>query len=100
METSAEEEQVQLSSDPKYLGLGSTVFGGKVQTGSQQSVISSNHLLAAFINPFYMDKIYANFINCIRNNPACWLVAKNLIFDRDVPRLDPHCSWNIFNFII
>ena len=52
METSAEEEQVQLSSDPKYLGLGSTVIGGKVQTGSQQSVISSNHLLAAFIKPY------------------------------------------------
>ena len=41
METSAEEAQVQLSSDPKYLGLGFTVFGDKVQTGSQQSVISS-----------------------------------------------------------
>ena len=44
METSAEEAQVQLSSDPKYLGLGFTVFGDKVQTGSQQSVISSKML--------------------------------------------------------
>ena len=82
METSAEEEQVQLSSDPKYLGLGSTVFGGKVQTGSQQSVISSNHLLAAFINPFYMDKRYANFIHVLkienrRQHPMVGMVAVN-----------------------
>ena len=52
METSAEEEQVQLSSDPKYLGLGFTVFGDKVQTGSHQSVIICYHLLAGFIKPY------------------------------------------------
>ena len=72
METSAEEEQVQLSSDPKYLGLGFTVFGDKVQTGSQQSVISSNHLLAAFIKPYAIHglRISSKYDTCIENRKS------------------------------